>query len=73
LNIAKKLASRPYDVLNSDEAREEAKGNPYSLLHIIKPEIDCPPGTHEYDKLVYETAKSNFKNSVRDKGLACSG
>jgi uncharacterized protein (DUF1015 family) len=61
VEIAKKLASRPYDVLNSDEAREEAKDNPYSLLHIIKPEIDCPPGTHEYDKLVYETAKSNFE------------
>ena len=40
--IAKDLASRPYDVLNSEEAREEAKGNPYSLLHIIKPEIDLP-------------------------------
>ncbi|MGF1585874.1 MAG: DUF1015 domain-containing protein [Bacteroidales bacterium] len=60
VEIAKELASRPYDVLNSDEAREEAKNNPYSLLHIIKPEIDCPPGTDEHDRLVYETAKSNF-------------
>lgn len=60
VEIAKDLASRPYDVLNSDEAREEAKDNPYSLLHIIKPEIDCPPGTDEHDRLVYETAKSNF-------------
>jgi uncharacterized protein (DUF1015 family) len=60
VEIAKELASRPYDVLNSDEAREEAKDNPYSLLHIIKPEIDCPPGTDEHDMLVYETAKSNF-------------
>ena len=58
--IVRDVASRPYDVLNSDEAREEAKGNPYSLLHIIKSEIDCPPGTGEYDQVVYETAKKNF-------------
>lgn len=67
VEIAKELASRPYDVLNSDEAREEAKDNPYSLLHIIKPEIDCPPGTDEHDKLVYETAKSNF-DKFRSEG-----
>ncbi len=66
-NIAGEIASRPYDVLNSDEAREEAKGNPYSLLHIIKPEIDCPPGTSEYDPVVYDTASNNF-NKFRDKG-----
>jgi uncharacterized protein (DUF1015 family) len=58
--IAKDVASRPYDVLSSDEAREEAKDNPYSLLHIIKPEIDCPAGTGEYDEIVYETAKKTF-------------
>jgi uncharacterized protein (DUF1015 family) len=61
VEIAKELASRPYDVLNSDEAREEAKDNPYSLLHIIKPEIDCPPGTDEHDMLVYETARIKFR------------
>ncbi len=60
-DIARDVASRPYDVINSEEAREEAKGNPCSLLHIIKPEIDCPPGTHEYDPVVYETAKRNFE------------
>jgi uncharacterized protein (DUF1015 family) len=43
-DIARDLASRPYDVLNSKEARIEAEGNPYSLLHIIKPEIDLPVG-----------------------------
>ena len=37
------VASRPYDVLNSEEARKEAEGNPKSLYHIIKPEIDFPP------------------------------
>jgi uncharacterized protein (DUF1015 family) len=61
VNIAREIASRPYDVLNSDEAREEARGNPYSLLHIIKPEIDCPLGTGEYDPLVYDTARKNFE------------
>jgi len=60
-NIARKLASRPYDVLNSDEARKEAKGNEYSLLHIIKPEIDLPEGTDLYSDEVYQKAKSNFK------------
>ncbi|MEI8203554.1 MAG: DUF1015 family protein [Bacteroidota bacterium] len=59
-NIAKQLASKPYDVLNSSEARIEAEGNPYSLLHIIKPEIDLPKGIDEHDSSVYEKAKENF-------------
>ncbi len=46
VNISKELASRPYDVLNSKEARVEAEGNQYSLLHIIKPEIDLPEDTY---------------------------
>ena len=58
--IAQALASRPYDVLNSMEAREEANGNDYSLLHIIKPEIDLPLGLDEHDVSVYEKAKENF-------------
>ena len=49
-NLVKKVASRPYDVLNSEEARAEAEGNPYSLYHIIKPEIDFPAGTDEHKK-----------------------
>ncbi|TVR74793.1 MAG: DUF1015 domain-containing protein [Marinilabiliales bacterium] len=65
--IARQVASRPYDVLNSEEAREEARDNPYSLLHIIKPEIDCPRGTGEYDQLVYDTARSNLEK-FREKG-----
>ena len=48
------VESRPYDVLNSEEAREEAKGNEKSLYHIIKPEIDFPEGTSEYDPRVYK-------------------
>ena len=60
-SIAAKLASRPYDVLNSTEARTEAEGNEYSLLHIIKPEIDLPVGTNLYSDEVYEMAHTNFE------------
>jgi len=60
-NIAKELASRPYDVLNSAEARIEAEGNPFSLLHIIKPEIDLAVGIDEHDASVYEKARTNFE------------
>jgi len=59
--IAKEVASRPYDVLNSAEARIEAKDNLYSLLHIIKPEIDLPVGIDEHDNQVYEMAHTNFE------------
>ena len=60
-----KLACRPYDVLNSEEAREEA--NPHSLLHITKPEIDFDPGTDIHTQAVYEKAKENFA-SYKEKG-----
>ena len=66
-DIVKDLASRPYDVLNSQEASEEAKGNPYSLLHIIKPEIDLPEGTDLYSDTVYNKAKENFE-AFKQKG-----
>jgi uncharacterized protein (DUF1015 family) len=59
--LASKVASRPYDVLNSDEAREEAKGNPYSLLRIIKPEIEFPAGTDEHNEEVYQKAVEIFE------------
>ncbi len=59
--LAEKVASRPYDVLNSEEAREEAKGNEYSLLHIIKPEIDLDPKIDVHAQQVYEKAKENFE------------
>ena len=62
-----KVASRPYDVLNSEEARIEAQGNPMSLYHIIKPEIDFAPGTDEHDPKVYERAVQNFKD-FRQRG-----
>lgn len=54
------VASRPYDVLNSEEARAESQGNPKSLYHIIKPEIDFEPGTDEHDARVYDKAAANF-------------
>lgn len=55
------VASRPYDVLNSNEARAEAQGNPRSLYHIIKPEIDFVEGTDEHDPKVYNKAVENFQ------------
>ena len=59
--IVKDLASRPYDVLDSVEARVEAHGNQYSLLHIIKPEIDLAIDIDHYDQSVYNKAKENFE------------
>ena len=59
-HLVEKVASRPYDVLNSDEARSEAEGNPLSLYHIIKPEIDFDHGTDEHDPKVYDKAVENF-------------
>ena len=59
--IVEKVQSRPYDVLNSVEAREEADGNEKSLYHIIKPEIDFPLGTDEHEPAIYEKAVENFK------------
>ena len=60
-DLAQKVASRPYDVLNSKEARIEAGDNNHSLLHIIKPEIDLPEGTNLYSEEVYQKAKANFQ------------
>ncbi len=61
---AKAVASRPYDVLNSEEAREEAAGNPDSFLHVVKPEIDLPVDTDLYSEPVYRMAVSNFAKMV---------
>ena len=65
--LVTKVASRPYDVLNSEEARKEAEGNEKSLYHIIKPEIDFEPGTDEHDPKVYVKAVENF-NKFQQKG-----
>jgi uncharacterized protein (DUF1015 family) len=65
--LVEKVESRPYDVLDSEEARQEAGDNEMSLYHIIKPEIDFPVGTSEYDPRVYERAVQNFQK-FQDKG-----
>ena len=59
--FVEEVESRPYDVLDSEEARQEAGDNEKSLYHIIKPEIDFPVGTSEYDPRVYEKAAENFQ------------
>ena len=59
-HLVEQVQSRPYDVLDSEEARAEAGDNEKSLYHIIKPEIDFPLGTSEYDERVYERAAQNF-------------
>lgn len=66
-NLVEKIESRPYDVLDSEEARAEAGDNEMSLYHIIKPEIDFPVGTSEYDPRVYEKAAENFQK-FQNKG-----
>ena len=65
--LVEKVESRPYDVLDSEEARAEAGDNEMSLYHIIKPEIDFPVGTSEYDPRVYEKAAQNFQK-FQDNG-----
>ena len=60
-HLVEKVESRPYDVLDSDEARAEAGDNEMSLYHIIKPEINFPKGTSEYDHRVYDSAVEHFQ------------
>lgn len=67
--LVEKVESRPYDVLNSEEARAEAGDNAMSLYHIIKPEIDFEPGTSEYDSRVYSKATENFEAFQRNGWL----
>lgn len=66
-DIVEKVNSRPYDVLSSEEARREAAGNPMSLYHIIKPEINFEEGTDEHDERVYPKAVEQFR-LFREKG-----
>ena len=63
---ASKVAALPYDVMNSDEAREMVKGNPYSFLHVDKAEIDLAEGTDIYSDEVYKKAKENLENLEKD-------
>lgn len=65
--LANKIAALPYDVMDSDEAREMVKGNPYSFLHVDKAEIDLPNDIDAYDDRVYEKAKENLDKMI-EKG-----
>lgn len=67
--FVKQVASKPYDVLSSEEARAEAEGNEKSLYHIIKPEIDFEPGTGEHEQKVYDKAVENFQKFQREGWL----
>ena len=61
---AQKVASVPYDVVNTEEARALAEGNPLSFLHVSRPEIDLPPGTDLYSDAVYRRAVENFEKLI---------
>ena len=63
---AAEVAAPPYDVLDSNEARERAKGKPWSFLHISKPEIDLAPGTDPYSPEVYAKGKENFIRMIEE-------
>jgi uncharacterized protein (DUF1015 family) len=69
-DLARLVAAPPYDVLTSEEARELAAGNPYSFLHVGKPEIDLPPGTDLYADAVYAKGKENFERFLREGTIA---
>lgn len=67
--LAEKIASVPYDVVTTEEARELAGDNPLSFLHVLRPEIDLPGGTDLYSEQVYEKAQENFKALISEEQL----
>ncbi|HMK19024.1 MAG TPA: DUF1015 family protein [Chitinophagaceae bacterium] len=67
--LAEQVASRPYDVLNSEEAKKEAAGNNYSFLRITKSEIDLPDGIDTHSQQVYDKAKSNLELFIKNGTL----
>ena len=67
--LCEKIASKPYDVLNSQEAREEAQGKPYSFLHVVKSEIDLPEDIDPYDERVYQKAAENLEKMKEENWL----
>lgn len=67
--LVKKVASPPYDVLSSEEARQMAEGNPLSFLHVVKPEIDLPPDTDIYSDVVYQKGHENLKRLIEDGAM----
>jgi uncharacterized protein (DUF1015 family) len=64
--LAARIASRPYDVLNSEEARAEVEGNPHSFLHVVKPEVDLPTGIDLYSMEVYLKGKENLDRMIEE-------
>ena len=64
--LASQVAALPYDVMNSEEARQMVVGNPYSFLHVDKAEIDLDPGIDLYDTRVYEKARDNLNQMIAD-------
>jgi uncharacterized protein (DUF1015 family) len=64
--FAAQVAAKPYDVLNSEEARTEVRGKPLSFLHVGKPEVDLPPDVHLYDERVYQKGKENLQKLIHD-------
>src|SRR4051812_43614325 len=60
------VASRPYDVINSEEAKIEAGDNTHSFLHVVKPEIDLPADLDHYSPLVYQKAKDNWEKLLKE-------
>src|SRR5271154_6903348 len=67
--FAAQICELPYDVMSSDEAREIAKDNPLSFLHVSKPEIDLPRGTDLYSPEVYAKGKENFQKLISQGAL----
>jgi uncharacterized protein (DUF1015 family) len=67
--LAARICELPYDVMSSDEAREMARGNDQSFLHVSKPEIDLPPGTDIYDPAVYAKGRENFQKLISSGAL----
>ena len=64
--LASQIAALPYDVMNSEEAREMVKGNPYSFLHVDRAEIDLDPSIDVHDTKVYEKARDNLNKMISD-------
>lgn len=67
--LAARICELPYDVMSSAEAREIAKNNPLSFLHVSKPEIDLPPNIDLYDSRVYARGRENFEKLIREGAL----
>ncbi len=71
--LAEQIASPPYDVINSEEAREMAAGNPLTFLHVVKPEIDLDPSIDLYDDRVYARAAENFQRLMDEGSMVQDG